>query len=52
MSPLNTAHNAEAQLPPEQPKAAEGTRSAPALWAVNCSVLLGGFTAYLPLLHV
>jgi len=32
--------NAEAQLPPERPKAAEGTRSAPALWAVNCSDLL------------
>jgi hypothetical protein len=36
--------NAEAQLPPEQPKAAEGTRSAPALWAVNCSVSLCIFT--------
>jgi hypothetical protein len=33
--------NAEAQLPPERPKAAEGTQSALALWAVNCSDLLG-----------
>jgi hypothetical protein len=33
--------NAEAQLPPERPQAAEGTQSAPALWAVNCSDLLG-----------
>jgi hypothetical protein len=34
-------YNAEAQLPPEQPKAAEGTPSAAALGAVNCSDLLG-----------
>jgi hypothetical protein len=33
--------NAQAQLPLEQPKAAEGTQSAPALWAVNCSASLG-----------
>ena len=35
------AANAEAQLPPEQPKAAEGTPSAAALGAVNCSELSG-----------
>jgi len=33
-------HNAEAQLSPERPEAAEGTRSAAALRAVNCSELL------------
>ncbi|MES1923980.1 hypothetical protein T31B1_01615 [Salinisphaera sp. T31B1] len=37
--------NAEAQLTPEQAKPAEGTRSAPALWAVNCSDLLGDLYA-------
>ena len=29
------------QPPPERPQAAEGTQSAAALWAVNCSDLLG-----------
>ncbi|MAS08541.1 MAG: hypothetical protein CMN26_01805 [Salinisphaera sp.] len=31
------------QLPLERPKTAEGTQSAPALWTVNCSDLLGGY---------
>jgi hypothetical protein len=31
---------ADAQLPPERPKAAEGTQSATALWAVNCGASL------------
>jgi hypothetical protein len=38
---VNMTPNAQAQLPPEQAKPAEGTQSAPALWAVNCSDLLG-----------
>lgn len=37
-------HNAEAQLPPEQPKAAKGTRSAAALLVVNGSNSLADVT--------
>lgn len=37
---VNMMPNAEAQLPPEQPQAVEGTHAAPAGWAVNCSASL------------
>jgi len=33
--------NAEAQLPPEQPQAAEGTRNAAALWAGQLQRFVG-----------
>ena len=41
MTVLALVGTAEAQLPPQWPQATEGTRSAAALWAVNCSDLLG-----------
>jgi len=44
---VNMVTKAEAQLPP----ATEGTRSAPALWAVNCENLLGLSLAWNPVVR-